>query len=205
MFPCSKRKMAENRRKQNGNNGLKPGDESAVTSPSNSPRHHGGTQLDEVLKSAGPSLIQLKKEINFFSGCGIIIGNIVGSGIFITSKGVLEKSGSPGLALGIWTLSGLISLIGAYCYTELGTLIQTSGGDYAYINESYGKLYSFLYAYIMAFLTVPCMNAIFGMTVAIYIVNEFCFYSLLSLIITNFKVKARSTILTYDPSCHTSF
>lgn len=122
-------------------------------------------------KSNAPSLIRLKKEINFFMGCAIIIGNIVGSGIFITSKGVLEKSGSPGLALIIWTLSGFISLVGAYCYTELGTLIQTSGGDYAYINESYGRMMSFLYTYMMVFITAPCMNAIFGITVAIYIVS----------------------------------
>lgn len=117
------------------------------------------------------SLVQLKKEINFLYGCLIIIGNIVGSGIFITSKGVLEKSGSPGLALVIWALSGVISLVGAYCYTELGTLIQTSGGDYAYINQSYGRFVSFLYTFLMVFVTFPCLNAIFGITVAVYIVR----------------------------------
>lgn len=119
------------------------------------------------------SLVRLKKGINFFTGCAIIIGNIVGSGIFITSKGVLEKSGSPGMALLVWTLSGLISLVGAYCYTELGTLIQTSGGDYAYINESYGRLIAFLYTYMMVFVTFPCINAIFGITVALYVVKLF--------------------------------
>ena len=117
--------------------------------------------------------IKLKKGINLFAGCAIIIGNIVGSGIFITSKGVLEQSGSPGIALVIWVVSGLISLIGAYCYTELGTLIQTSGGDYTYINESYGPLMSFLYIYMMVFVTFPCINAIFGITVAVYTVKLF--------------------------------
>jgi amino acid transporter len=131
-----------------------------------------GQQLKGGKKKA-PSLVQLKKEINFFTGCGIIIGNIVGSGIFITSKGVLEKSGSPALALVVWTLSGLISLIGAYCYTELGTLIQTSGGDYAYINESYGHMMAFLYTYMMVFVTFPCINAVFGITVAVYVVKMF--------------------------------
>jgi amino acid transporter len=115
--------------------------------------------------------IKLKKEINLFTGCAIIIGNIVGSGIFITSKGVLEKSISPGLALIVWLVSGIFSLIGAYCYTELGTLIQTSGGDYAYINQSYGRLGAFLYNFMMTFVTIPCLNAISGITVATYIIR----------------------------------
>lgn len=147
-----------------------------MSSPS--PEHTNGTSKPQngSIGSGGQvkpaaSLVRLKKEINFFTGCAIIIGNIVGSGIFITSKGVLEKSGSPGFALIIWVLSGLISLVGAYCYTELGTLIQTSGGDYAYINESYGRLMSFLYTYLMVFVTFPCINAIFGITVAVYIVR----------------------------------
>ena len=139
------------------------------------PKPHNGS--DGQIKHA-VSLVRLKKEINFFTGCAIIIGNIVGSGIFITSKGVLEKSGSPGFALIIWVLSGLISLVGAYCYTELGTLIQTSGGDYAYINESYGRLMSFLYTYLMVFVTFPCINAIFGITVAVYIVRTNHFLSI---------------------------
>jgi amino acid transporter len=121
----------------------------------------------------GGSTVKLQKGINLLAGCAIITGNIVGSGIFITSTGVLEETKSPGIALIVWILSGVISLIGAYCYTELGTLIQTSGGDYAYINESYGPLMAFLYIYMMVFVTFPCINAIFGITVATYIVKLF--------------------------------
>lgn len=117
--------------------------------------------------------INLKKEINFFTACSIIIGNIVGSGIFITSKGVLENAGSPGVALIVWTFSGLLILMGAYCYTELGTLIQTGGGDYAYIKHSYGRLISFLYTYMIVFVIFPCITAIFGITVSMYVVRIF--------------------------------
>jgi amino acid transporter len=117
--------------------------------------------------------IKLQKGINLLAGCAIITGNIVGSGIFITSTGVLKDTQSPGIALVVWVMSGLVSLVGAYCYTELGTLIQTSGGDYAYINESYGPLMAFLYIYMMVFVTFPCINAIFGITVATYIIKLF--------------------------------
>lgn len=119
------------------------------------------------------SQVKLKQGINFFTACTLIIGNIIGSGIFITSKGVLEHSGSPIVSLLVWVLSGLLTLVGAYCYTELGTMIQTSGGDYAYINESYGRLASFLYTYMIVFVIFPCITAVFGITVSVYVLKIF--------------------------------
>lgn len=109
--------------------------------------------------SSSSGQMHLKKSINLFTGCTIIIGTIIGSGIFITAKPVFEYAGSPVIGLLVWLISGSISLIGAICYTELGTIIQTSGGDYTYINESYGSLMSFLYMWTMIFIWyVWCMN-----------------------------------------------
>ncbi len=54
----------------------------------------------------------------------------LGSGIFIAARSVLENAGNPGLTLCVWLAAGLISLIGAICFTELGTMIQTEGGTY---------------------------------------------------------------------------
>ncbi|XP_051154060.1 large neutral amino acids transporter small subunit 2 [Leptopilina boulardi] len=115
--------------------------------------------------------IKLQKEIGLMDGVAIIVGIIVGSGIFVSPKGVLINSESVGLALIVWISSGVLSLVGALCYAELGTMIPKSGGDYAYINDAFGPLPAFLYVWVALFILVPTGNAITALTFAQYILQ----------------------------------
>lgn len=119
----------------------------------------------------GDDKIQLRRSLNVFNGISIILGVIIGSGIFVSPKGVLEQTGSIGASLIVWTLCGLLAMLGALCFAELGTSIATSGGEYTYIKIAYGPLPSFLYLWVTVVIIMPCGNAISALTFAKYVLQ----------------------------------
>ncbi|XP_074641321.1 Y+L amino acid transporter 2-like [Tubulanus polymorphus] len=113
--------------------------------------------------------IKLKRNLGLRNGIAIIIGIIIGSGIFVSPTGVLHDAGSVGMALMIWLLCGIATLLGGLCYAELGTSIPVSGGPYSYIYEAFGRLPAFLTLWISVLMRTPTGNAIMALTFANYV------------------------------------
>lgn len=78
-----------------------------------------------------------------------VVGGIIGSGIFINPSIVAQRVGTANLTISVWVLGGVIALIGAFCFGELGQRRPNAGGGYVYLREAFGPLPAFLYAWAL--------------------------------------------------------
>jgi len=115
--------------------------------------------------------VGLKRNINLFNAVTIIVGCIVGSGIFVSPKGVVQEVDSVGMALVVWGTCGVMALLGGLCYAELGTTLPFGGGDYAYIQHVWGNFTAFLYIWTQVMIIFPTSNAAIGITFALYVLQ----------------------------------
>ncbi|HEX6769256.1 MAG TPA: amino acid permease, partial [Candidatus Binatia bacterium] len=87
---------------------------------------------------------ELKRQIGLFSAVMLIAGDMIGTGIFISTGAIAETLPTPGGVLLVWLFGGLLALAGALTCAELAAALPYAGGDYIYIREAYGKLMGFL-------------------------------------------------------------
>uniref|UniRef100_A0A915NDP9 Neurotransmitter-gated ion-channel ligand-binding domain-containing protein n=1 Tax=Meloidogyne javanica TaxID=6303 RepID=A0A915NDP9_MELJA len=123
-----------------------------------------------------------------------IVGNIIGSGIFITPTTILNNVHSVGASLLIWILAGIIATLGALCYVELGTSIRKSGGDFAYLCHVRWTAIAFSFMSCACIFTNPGTMAIQMETFSEYVIQglklEFCNSSTLRAVVARFQMVA---------------
>ena len=125
-------------------------------------------------KSGDPeSRIALKKNVSLINGIGLIVGTVIGSGIFVSPTSILEESNSIGASLLVWLGCGLLALFGSLCYAELGTSFKKSGGEYAYLMEAFGPIPAYLFAWTSVLIIRPASGAIIALTFAEYVAKPF--------------------------------
>jgi APA family basic amino acid/polyamine antiporter len=110
---------------------------------------------------------ELKRDLGVVSATTIIIGGIIGSGIFGAPAGIAQQLGNPGLFMLVWIIGGVMGFAGALCFAELGAMMPRSGGQYVYLKEAYPPIVAFLYGWMevvliqsagLAAIAVVCTN-----------------------------------------------
>src|SRR5712664_3587957 len=89
------------------------------------------------------------RALGLFDGTMIVVGSMIGSGIFIVAADISRQTGSPGGLILTWILTGLLTLSAALSYGELAALFPHAGGQYVYLREAYSPLWGFLYGWTL--------------------------------------------------------
>jgi APA family basic amino acid/polyamine antiporter len=104
----------------------------------------GGVQTNATVLDT-----EFDRGLGLYDSTMIVIGAMIGSGIFIVSSDMARTIGSPGWLLGAWVLTGLLTVVGALSYGELAAMMPRAGGQYVYLREAFSPLWGFLYGWTL--------------------------------------------------------
>ncbi len=90
---------------------------------------------------------ELRRELGLWPAASIVVGTVIGSGIFLVPRAMVQRVGTPGMVFFVWVFGGLLSLAGALTYSELAAALPEAGGEYNYLREAYGPIWGFLYSW----------------------------------------------------------
>ncbi len=140
--------------------------------PTSSPRPG---PVDDGARPSGPGRppepvpkVTLARSLGLLAAVSIIIGNVVGTGVFLKARVMTCNVGSPALVLGAWVAAGLLSLAGALTYAELAALWPRAGGEYVFVREAYGSRAGFLYGWMQIFIGKTGSQASVAVAFAIF-------------------------------------
>ena len=120
---------------------------------------------------AAPVRAELKRDLGLWSAVAIVVGTVIGSGIFIVPQTMVKLVGSPSLVFVVWVIGGLLSLAGALSYAELAAAMPEAGGEYVYLTEGYGPLWGFIYGWTQMWVAKSGSIAILATGFFYYLAN----------------------------------
>jgi APA family basic amino acid/polyamine antiporter len=110
--------------------------------------------------------------LGLFSSTALVIGSMIGSGIFLVDADIARLTDSPALYLGAWVLTGVLTLIAALSYGELAAMMPQAGGQYVYLRESLGPVWGFLYGWTLLLViqtgTIAAVCVAFGKFLGVF-------------------------------------
>src|SRR5439155_26712017 len=104
---------------------------------------------ESATTTAPPQTGEFKRELGLLDATAVVVGSMIGSGIFIVSAETARHVGSPGWLLMCWLLAGLLTIVGALCYSELSSMYPHAGGQYVFLRQGWGRLAAFLYGWTL--------------------------------------------------------
>jgi len=111
---------------------------------------------NQPTRAATPGLV---RGLGLWSATAIVIGDTIGTGVFLVSSDMARTVGSTALVFAAWIVGGIIVLFGAFCYAELGAAFPKAGGAYVYLERGLGPLWGFLFGWMSSFLERPVAMA----------------------------------------------
>lgn len=122
--------------------------------------------------SASSDKYTLIRGLGLIAAISIIIGNVIGTGVFLKARVMTCNVGSPTWVIIVWIAAGLLSLAGALTYAELSAMKPEAGGEYVFLRDAYGRIWSFLYGWMLIFVGKTGAQASVAMVFAIGL-NDF--------------------------------
>lgn len=126
---------------------------------------------------SSPTPLCLERKLNLFDSAMIMMGIVIGSGIFLTTGIMATSIPSPGLILLAWLVGGLLTLAGALTYAELGAALPEAGGQYVYLREAFGPLVAFLFGWVLFLVYMTGGIAALALAFSEYLSYFFPFFS----------------------------
>jgi len=93
--------------------------------------------------------VSLKRDLGAWATLAIVVGSVIGSGIFLVPSAMTSSVGDPAIVFAVWIFAGLLSLAGALSFAEMAAAMPEAGGGYVYLREAYGPLWGFVYSWTM--------------------------------------------------------
>src|SRR5262244_82709 len=115
----------------------------------------------------------LVKGLGLTSATTLVMGSMIGSGIFIVSAEIAREVNSPALLIGAWVVTGFLTIVGALSYGELAAMMPRAGGQYVYLREALGPLWGFLYGWTLFLViqtgTIAAVGVAFGKFLGVFL------------------------------------
>jgi len=117
--------------------------------------------------------IELKRDLGPWAAASIVVGTVIGSGIFLVPQTMIRRVGSVEMVFAVWIVGGLLSLAGALSYAELAAAMPEAGGEYVYLREAYGPIWGFLYSWTQMWVAKSGSIATLATGFFVYLANFF--------------------------------